>query len=56
MKTLKAKGVNTDSVLFCDEAQTGLAFVSLKADGDREFLFYRHPGADMLLRSEEIDA
>jgi fructokinase len=32
-----------------------LAFVSLRADGERDFMFYRHPSADMLLRPEEID-
>lgn len=54
-KTLFDKGVDISSVLYSDEARTGLAFVSLKADGDREFMFYRHPSADMLLRPEEID-
>lgn len=54
-KSLSDKGVETSNVVYSDEARTGLAFVSLKADGDREFLFYRHPSADMLLRSEEIN-
>ncbi|MFT5506934.1 MAG: fructokinase, partial [Gammaproteobacteria bacterium] len=52
---LKAKGVDTSAIVYSEEARTGLAFVSLKADGDREFLFYRHPSADMLLRSEELN-
>lgn len=52
---LSDKGVDISSVLYSDEARTALAFVSLKADGDREFMFYRHPSADMLLRAEEID-
>ena len=30
-------------------------FVSLRADGEREFMFYRHPSADMMLTPEEID-
>ena len=54
-KSLSDKGVDISSTLYSDEARTGLAFVSLKADGDREFMFYRHPSADMLLRSTEID-
>jgi fructokinase len=37
-----------------DEAKTTLAFVSLREDGEREFSFYRNPGADMLLCKEEI--
>ncbi len=39
-----------------DEANTALAFVSLKADGNREFSFYRNPSADMLLRADEVEA
>lgn len=54
-KALSDKGVDTSSVIYSDQARTGLAFVSLKADGDREFMFYRHPSADMLLAPEEID-
>ena len=37
-------------------ARTALAFVSLRADGEREFLFYRHPSADMLFTPDEVDA
>ncbi|MEF3305430.1 PfkB family carbohydrate kinase [Paenibacillus sp. GYB003] len=37
-----------------DEARTGLAFVSLRDDGERDFLFYREPAADMLLRKEDV--
>lgn len=37
-----------------DEARTGLAFVSLKADGERDFVFYRSPAADTLLRKEDV--
>jgi fructokinase len=55
IKALTDKGVDTASVQYTDEARTGLAFVSLKADGDREFMFYRHPSADMLLCPSEID-
>lgn len=38
-----------------DEARTGLAFVSLMENGERDFLFYREPAADMLLRKEEVE-
>jgi fructokinase len=41
---------------FSSEARTALAFVSLRADGERSFMFYRHPSADMLWRPEEVDA
>ena len=37
-----------------DKANTGLAFVSLKEDGNRDFSFYRNPSADMLLEANEV--
>jgi fructokinase len=54
-RTLAQNGVDTSALLFSDEARTALAFVSLRADGERDFMFYRHPSADMLIRPEEID-
>ena len=36
-------------------ARTALAFVSLRADGEREFMFYRHPSADMLFTPDAVD-
>lgn len=54
-KTLSDLGVNTQGLVFSHEARTALAFVSLKADGEREFMFYRHPSADMLYRPDEVD-
>ncbi|WP_054027070.1 carbohydrate kinase family protein [Bacillus sp. FJAT-28004] len=54
LETMKESGVDTQHVLQTDEANTALAFVSLKADGDRDFSFYRNPSADMLLSEEEI--
>jgi fructokinase len=54
-ETLAAAGVDVAPLLFTTAARTALAFVSLRADGDREFMFYRHPSADMLLTPEEID-
>lgn len=38
-----------------DIVHTTLAFVHKKTDGDRDFSFYREPGADMMLRKCEID-
>lgn len=51
---LEENGVDTRRMLFTGEARTALAFVSLREDGEREFLFYRHPSADMLFSPEEI--
>ncbi|TNJ63422.1 carbohydrate kinase [Paenibacillus hemerocallicola] len=38
-----------------DDARTGLAFVSLREDGERDFVFFRSPAADMLLRKEDVE-
>jgi len=52
--TLRESGVDVSTLLRTNEARTGLAFVSLRTDGERDFLFYRSPAADMLLTPEEI--
>lgn len=54
--TLATEGVSVDALRFETRARTALAFVSLREDGEREFLFYRHPSADMLFVPEEVDA
>ena len=53
--TLKADNVDTSGIVLTKEALTGLAFVSLRADGEREFSFYRSPSADMLLSPADLD-
>ncbi|XVF72199.1 hypothetical protein PTKIN_Ptkin12aG0100900 [Pterospermum kingtungense] len=52
---LKKNGVNCDGVCFDKQARTALAFVTLKTDGQREFMFYRNPSADMLLNDSELN-
>ena len=54
-ETVRALGINTDNLKRTDKAGTTLAFVHTAEDGDRSFSFYRNPGADMLLREEDID-
>ena len=41
---------------FDPHARTAQAFVTLRDDGEREFMFYCNPSADMLLHEDEIDA
>jgi fructokinase len=53
--TLAEAGVDVGPLRFSTEARTALAFVSLRADGEREFMFYRHPSADMLFTPREVD-
>lgn len=52
---LKENGVRADGINFDKGARTALAFVTLRADGEREFMFYRNPSADMLLTPEELN-
>ncbi|KAM3753790.1 hypothetical protein ACB098_03G119100 [Castanea mollissima] len=52
---LKKNEVNTDGVCFDEHARTALAFVTLKKNGEREFMFYRNPSADMLLKESELN-
>lgn len=52
---LKKNGVNEDGVCFDADARTALAFVTLKNNGEREFMFYRNPSADMLLKESELN-
>lgn len=51
---LAAENVDVSGVRYSAEARTALAFVSLRADGERSFMFYRHPSADMLMRPEDV--
>lgn len=52
---LRESGVDTSLLRFTRDAHTALAFVSLREDGEREFLFYRNPSADMLMAPEHVD-
>lgn len=48
--------VGIDSSFLCmdDQIHTTLAFVHTAKDGDRDFSFYRNPGADMMLTKEDV--
>ena len=54
-EALEENGIGTSHVLRTKEANTSLAFVALKEDGNREFSFYRKPGADMLFSKEKVE-
>ena len=47
-------GINADALVMDDKIPTTLAFVQTFANGDRDFSFYRKPGADMMLLEEEL--
>ncbi len=53
-KVLDEVGIDTGNLIIDKEARTTLAFVQTFEDGDRDFSFYRNPGADMMLKKEEV--
>jgi fructokinase len=53
--TLRDVGVDVSPLRTTTKAHTALAFVSLRTDGEREFLFYRSPSADMMMAPEDVD-
>ncbi|MDE7202001.1 MAG: carbohydrate kinase [Lachnospiraceae bacterium] len=54
-KAITESGINADSLYMDEEVHTTLALVHTYPDGDRDFSFYRNPGADMMLREEELN-
>ena len=52
---LKQNNVDNSGMRFDHSARTALAFVTFKADSEREFLFFCHPSADMCLHELELD-
>lgn len=53
--TIEELGIETGGLVMDQNINTTLAFVHTFPDGDREFSFYRKPGADMMLSEEEVD-
>ncbi|GAB5493686.1 MAG: carbohydrate kinase [Phototrophicaceae bacterium] len=52
---LADEAIDVSGIKFSKDARTMLAFVSLREDGERSFMFYRHPSADMLMTPDDID-
>lgn len=55
IRELSVAGVNIRYINKTAKANTALAFVTLGADGAREFSFYRKPSADMFLAPEDAE-
>jgi fructokinase len=53
--TLQKEKIETRGLKVSNEVNTTLAFVHLDSAGDRSFSFYRNPGADLMLRPEDVD-
>ncbi len=47
-------GINTEDLYLDEKIHTTLAFVHTYPDGDRDFSFYRNPGADIMLTADEV--
>ena len=47
-------GIDTSNLIMDEDIRTTLAFVETLPGGDRDFSFYRNPGADMMLREDEL--
>ena len=54
-QTLEQSSVETTHLISEAGSRTTLAFVATRSDGAKDILFYRNPGADILLRPDEID-
>lgn len=52
---LDDSGVEVRGIVFDEYARTTMAFIALPDPNTAEFVFYRNPGADMLLRPDELD-
>lgn len=56
IQTLQKLNVCTKGIISTNDIPTTLAFVKNSEDGEREFFFYRKPGADTQLQASELDS
>ncbi len=54
-ETIEGVGIDSGNLILDDQVHTTLAFVHKLPNGDRDFSFYRNPGADMMLTADEVD-
>lgn len=54
LRELDREGIDVSAIRLTKKANTALAFVSLGADGNRTFSFYRKPSADMLMSEDNL--
>jgi fructokinase len=52
---LAQESVDTRGMRLDAQARTTMAFIAMPDEHAAEFVFYRNPGADMLLRADELD-
>ena len=54
-ESIRKVGIDDSGLVEDENIHTTLAFVHKLADGDRDFSFYRNPGADMMLNEYEVN-
>lgn len=54
-ETIRQQGIDGSGLCFDCAVHTTLALVLKKENGDRDFSFYRNPGADIMLHEEEVN-
>lgn len=54
-EAIKEQGISTDGLRFDEGVHTTLALVQKLPNGDRDFSFYRKPGADIDLHPDEVN-
>uniref|UniRef100_UPI0025E72E56 PfkB family carbohydrate kinase n=1 Tax=Butyrivibrio sp. TaxID=28121 RepID=UPI0025E72E56 len=52
---IKQVGIDSSGLVVDNSVNTTLAFVKTFEDGDRDFSFYRNPGADMMLTEDDLN-
>jgi fructokinase len=55
VESLAREGVDTSHLRRSPEGKTGLVFISLDAQGERSFSFYRQRAAEFLLGEQDVD-
>lgn len=53
-ETIRKIGISDEGLVYDSNVNTTLALVHTLADGDRDFSFYRKPGADIMLEAKEV--
>lgn len=53
-QALEDSNINITGLVTDEKTPTTLAFVHLDSHGDRSFTFYRNPGADIMLNTQEL--
>jgi fructokinase len=56
IEVMRAQGVEIRGMCTDPQTRTTLAFIAMPNSNTSEFVFYRNPGADMMIRPSDLDA